>query len=265
MARSPRTTATVRSSSHSGKPFTVLSLPDAIDHLRVAYRRGLLVPFVGSGLSAGAVPMWPDLIRELATDAGFKDLRFGKHPTEKQLIVASEKLVAALHAAGKHAFATSLQKALRDSQVSRYQVPAATRHLASVWWPLTLTTNYDSLYLKAFNARHSHGNRPHYRMGVVGRTARDCHTALTSLSVAQRPILWPQRSGVDLAHLGCPPIPVGCRLRGSSSRRRPVARSRSRARPRPGEGGYAVHRSLPRVRGSRARTVGHSGGGVGLG
>jgi hypothetical protein len=176
-------------SSSRFDPLRVVSFRDAIDHLRVAYRRGQLVPFLGSGLSAGVVPMWSGLVRALARRARLTDLRLGKDPTDQQLIVASERVVAKLNGMGRGVFAATLEKIVQHP-ASAAEIPPATSHLASVWWPLVVTTNYDRLFLRAFDERHSHGNRAHYVMGVVGRSARDAHVALASLSVPQRPLLW---------------------------------------------------------------------------
>lgn len=60
------------------KPFEPLSYQNALDQLRGAYRRGLLVPFVGAGLCAPQLRLWPDLVRTLASTA--KGERLGARP-----------------------------------------------------------------------------------------------------------------------------------------------------------------------------------------
>jgi hypothetical protein len=59
-----------------------------------------------------------------------------------------------------------------------------------VWWPLVLTTNYDSLLLDAFNEQHHRATHDEDAMAVVGRSRTDCHVVLASLNVPFRPLLW---------------------------------------------------------------------------
>ena len=46
--------------SMSRDPFEPLSYCKAVDHLRVGYRRGLLVPFIGSGINAPTLQRSPE-------------------------------------------------------------------------------------------------------------------------------------------------------------------------------------------------------------
>src|SRR5690348_12644882 len=82
------------------KPFGTLSFGDCVDQLRASYRRGLLVPFIGSGLSAPKMRTWSNLVRTLATAAGIKDLHLPDRPTDQQLVLASERVVWQLRARG---------------------------------------------------------------------------------------------------------------------------------------------------------------------
>jgi hypothetical protein len=183
--------------------FEVLSYQNALDQLRVAYRRGLLVPFVGSGLSAPRLRLWSSLVKALAQDARI-DLEIGDPTTDQQLILGSERIVSRLRAAGRP-LADAMRTALPQPGTRQNEVPPATRSLASVWWPLVLTTNYDSLLLDAFNMRHHLGKHDGDAMAVVGRSAADCHTVMGSLNVPARPLLWALQgflgksiNGVDL-------------------------------------------------------------------
>lgn len=193
---------------HMAKPaksFETLSFGDGVDQLRASYRRGLLVPFIGSGLSAPKMRGWSSLVRALADAAGIEDLHLPERPTDQQLILASERVVWQLRARG-HSLGTKMDDALPDPGNSGMDVPSATQALASVWWPLVLTTNYDDLFLKSFNKRHQLAKRHDAdAMAVLGRGAADCHTVLNSLNQSYRPLLWalqgflgPSLHGADL-------------------------------------------------------------------
>lgn len=169
--------------------FKPLGYEDGIDRLRAGYNRGLLVPFIGSGLSRPRLPSWSELVQTLAVKAGLEDLKLPKRPTEQQLIVASEQIVWSCHTQG-----LSLDEAIRETFSSperlRSPVPAATVALASVWWPLVLTTNYDTLFREAFDERHHRAKHDGNVLAPVGRSPEDCHTVLASLSSPTRPLLW---------------------------------------------------------------------------
>jgi hypothetical protein len=85
----------------SNTQFKILSYANAIDQLRVAHRRGLLAPFVGSGLSAPKLRLWPKLVQALAREAMVDDIRLGNPTSDQQLILASERIVWELRARGR--------------------------------------------------------------------------------------------------------------------------------------------------------------------
>lgn len=192
--------------SMSRDPFRPLSYLDALDHLRVGYRRGLLVPFIGSGINAPRLRLWSGLVKALAKEAGIGDVRLGDPPTDQQLILASERIVWQLRAQGR-SLADAMRRTLPDPQTSQDEPPPAVSALASAWWPLILTTNYDSLLLDAFNKRHHRAKHDDDVMAVLGRSPADCHTVLASLNLPARPLLWALQgflgnglNGVDLNH-----------------------------------------------------------------
>lgn len=187
-------------------PFRPLSYRDALDHLRVGYRRGLLVPFIGSGINAPRLRLWSGLVKALAEEAGIGDVRLGTRPTDQQLILASERIVWQLRSQGR-SLADAMRTTLPNPKSSQDEPPPAATALASAWWPLILTTNYDSLLLDAFNKRHRRAEHEaeHDVMAVLGRSAADCHTLLASLNLPMRPMLWALQgflgsglNGVDL-------------------------------------------------------------------
>lgn len=169
--------------------FRPLRYEDALDQLRAGYNRGLLVPFLGSGVSAPRLPSWPALVNTLAEKAGVEDLGFSERPTDQQLILASERIVWSFGTQGK-SLAEAINEAFRSSASKTNEPPAPTSALASVWWPLVLTTNYDTLFYDAFNQRHHRAKHDGDAIATVGRGSADCHAVLASLASPTRPLLW---------------------------------------------------------------------------
>src|SRR5262245_51263012 len=80
-----------------------VNFSDVLPHLVDAHRRGVLVPFLGSGMSRPACEGWPTFLRKLAIEAGvplpqsFEDsLRDGKRPGSNELYRLADKAVVAL-------------------------------------------------------------------------------------------------------------------------------------------------------------------------
>lgn len=170
-------------------PFEPLRYEEALDHLRVGYNRGLVVPFIGSGLSAPRLPLWSELVKTLAAIAGLDDLGLPERPTDQQLIVASERIVWSFRTQGRSlpaAIKSTFDSGMRVNQ----DIPEATNALASVWWPLVLTTNYDNLFRDAFNRRFHRAKHDEDGIATLGRSSADCHAVLASLGSPSRPLLW---------------------------------------------------------------------------
>ena len=155
----------------------------ALPRLVGAYESGRLVPFIGSGLSAGACTSWPEMIARLETRAfDERGRRSNGRAKPSDLIERANGAVRALKTGAPRAF----EKAMRYAVVARPDtIPKATRALAKVWWPLVLSTNYDNCYIAAFLKRY-----PNELYGVVGRSAEDCQRVLTSLTNPGRALLW---------------------------------------------------------------------------
>jgi hypothetical protein len=121
---------------------------ERFDFLHLAYRQGRLVPFIGSGLSAPALPGWSRLIADLAAWAE-EPVRLSACPSEHELILASERVVSRVRGRGED-LAIGVERSLGIAQPT-----PATVALASTWWPLVMTTNYDRMFFEAFNNRHA--------------------------------------------------------------------------------------------------------------
>jgi len=158
-----------------------LLVDNALDFLKATYRQGRLVPFIGSGLSARAVPSWPDLIQRLGELVGEPVGAIDQRTSDQKLVTAAERILAKLR--GKDQRVGDLLRAA----LGTHAATEATKALASTWWPLVLTTNYDGMFLNAFNADPQ---RETTAMTVLGRSRTDCQKVVASLTAPMAPVLW---------------------------------------------------------------------------
>lgn len=163
----------------------------AFGELAMAYERGLLTPFTGAGLSRDTCPGWPQFVEDLETAAAAKG---DGGETSTELIRRAWRAVRVL----RHQGSDALEQAVHHSLYGRLDagkcaVPAQTIALANLWWPLVLTTNYDSLFLDAWNARWVREDDPlpdFNRMTVLGRGRNDCQRVLNANRGPDNPLLW---------------------------------------------------------------------------
>jgi hypothetical protein len=117
------------------------------------------------------------------------DVTLPEAPTDQQLILASERVVWQFRASGR-SLAEAIERVFGGDSGALPMQTEATRALATVEWPLVLTTNYDRMFNNAFNENHHHAKHEDDSMAVVGRSVADCHTVLNSLASPVRPLLW---------------------------------------------------------------------------
>ncbi|XYI03014.1 SIR2 family protein [Sorangium sp. So ce1128] len=187
---------------------------DILPYLASAYRRGVLAPFIGSGMSRPACTSWLDLLRGLADAAGvdvpehLREVGPEARLDTSELYRLADKAVLGLASLDAEERADAYRKALSQGgkPAGACDVPAQTAALARCYWPLVLTTNYDDLYVVS-RMRQSHAGEMAgvSRTGtpsrearrdetdvpeVLGRSVEDCHKVLRSLESPTRPILW---------------------------------------------------------------------------
>ncbi len=157
-----------------------------VARLAAAYRQGRLVPFLGAGMSVPACPGWEDFIDELERQA------FGRKQPNKPGQNYSEELIRRANTAVRHlrlrgdpAFDKAVYNALQLK--ASEDAPPQTKALAKVYWPLTLTSNYDDLFYRTWNRTHDAVSTP---LRVLGRSPVDCRQVLASLHSSRPPILW---------------------------------------------------------------------------
>jgi len=185
-----------------------------LPYLASAYRRGLLTPFIGSGMSMPACTSWLDLLRGLADAAEvdvpqhLKTSKPGQTLDTSELYRLADKAVLGLAALNADERADAYRKALNagGKAAGNCTIPAQTEALARCYWPLVLSTNYDDLYVvsrmqqsrademagvsrtgtSSQNARRDETAIPE----VLGRSVEDCHKVLRALDAPTRPIVW---------------------------------------------------------------------------
>ncbi|RKH92865.1 SIR2 family protein [Corallococcus sp. AB038B] len=149
------------------------------------YHRGLLVPFIGAGLSRPTCPGWEEFINRLETAA---ETGAGAGRDTAALIRRANKTVLALRHRGQGTLVKAARAALATKNV---KVPEGTRCLADIWWPLVITTNYDNLYPSAVLARWK--TQPL----VLGRSPMHCFQVGRVLREPMAPALWAIQGYLD--------------------------------------------------------------------
>lgn len=155
---------------------------DALPRLIHLYEKGLLVPFIGAGMSMGACEGWEALVAKLEKHASLSvEPSPGEKPDAASLIQRANRVARKLRYGGSRSFEDTLRGYLGNDNAVPHSPPAQTQALAAIWWPLVLTTNYDNCFYAC--VRHS-GTR------VRGRSPVDCQKVLTSLTAPSAPIIW---------------------------------------------------------------------------
>jgi hypothetical protein len=116
-----------------------LSLLDALPRLTAAYHRGLLVPFLGAGMSRETCPGWNALVEALAKDDGVSTVGFSESadgaPTtgSDQLIRVGSQVIRVL----RRDSSTREFSAVRLALCGGTHTPPIQAHAstpARVWW-----------------------------------------------------------------------------------------------------------------------------------
>ena len=170
-----------------------LKFEDALPQLVTAYREGVLVPFLGSGMSMGVCTNWRNMLiglhKRLELDVP-DDLGSDKTLDDRALYRIADELIGPLEARPLDDRADIYRCALQEPCLAGVPCPdrvppSQTGALAQVFWPLVITTNYDDVYWKAVHCR-----APDAVPVVLGRDRRDCHEVLSSLDSGLESFLW---------------------------------------------------------------------------
>lgn len=163
-------------------------LQQLLPRLTQAYAQGLLVPYLGAGMSANGCPLWSDFVENLEREAGLQ-VEGADLGRSSDLTHRAARAVRKIKNQQPTEFAEKIRLALK---LESAKVPVATEALAEIWWPLVVTTNYDDWFYSLWNERHTHGKPlPELsRLQLCGRSRSDCERVLTSLTSPDSPILW---------------------------------------------------------------------------
>lgn len=168
--------------------FKPISFAEAIPRLVATYHKGKLVPFTGAGLSAPSIPTWSAFLKNLSICAG-ENSKFNKETsyTAQELIQFSEEIVTELTRRSRQEFIRCVKQSIGYSPGSRPLVTPQCKSLARIYWPLILSTNYDTLFLDALRENQKFNLS---QLEVFGRNASDCHSVLATLQTNIKSAYW---------------------------------------------------------------------------
>jgi SIR2-like domain len=145
--------------------------------LSAVYDRGCLVPFIGSGMSIPICATWAQFVERLEKQTGIDDSQFKSRSLIQRALFALQRLARE----GGDLGATVRAAVYVDKAP---ETPTHSEALASVFWPLICSTNYDDVYLRA--SMKARGVVPR----IVGRSEGDCRQVLKHLSLPDGEMLW---------------------------------------------------------------------------
>jgi hypothetical protein len=154
---------------------------ESIKVLTSLHDRGLLVPFIGSGMSMDTCVGWDSLISTLEKTAGITT------PASNADLIARAEAVMQVLRRGTF----NVPEVIREAVYAPGQRNTGTYSdaLARMRWPLVCTTNYDDVYLRATmnQAKTAHRTAvPRAR----GRSEDDCRGVLQHLALPTGELLW---------------------------------------------------------------------------
>lgn len=163
------------------KAFQLLKIDEMIPLLASSYEAGRLVPFIGAGMSRRKLAGWDGFVanlEKLVPDRG----------TPGGLEVRAQRAVEAIrNGLNGQPFWEIIRDALKGEDFDKPVIPEQTEALAAIYWPLTVSTNYDHLFFCACRAQLELSLAPK----ILGRSAEDCKQLMSALvSPFDREIIW---------------------------------------------------------------------------
>lgn len=167
------------------------SFDDVLPRLVTAYQSGRLVPFIGSGMSRPACSSWGQFVTRLEQRADPENTQAEpEQGSPEELVRRARHAVRQLKARDRSEFLDAMRHALFSAPQA--QMPPQTRALAQLWWPLTISTNYDNYFAAAYLEKF-----PLRRLQILGRSAPDCQRVLHSIGDPASAILWAMQGFLD--------------------------------------------------------------------
>lgn len=181
------------------KIFRELFFEEALPRLVVTYNKGKLVPFTGAGISAPSIPTWKGFLDKLR-DSSNSNFSFDKNKiyTPQELIQVSEEIVTSLSRKSKESFISSVRESLGYAN-NMPPITEQCRLLSKIWWPLILSTNYDTMYLEALKENPDFDES---QISFFGRNVIDCHSLLAALKSPSKTSYWALQGYLGRNHTG---------------------------------------------------------------
>lgn len=154
--------------------------PFDFSSLVAAYDRGTLVPFIGSGLSRPNCADWLAFVQGLERQAGLAPGDDGKSESDA-LTQRALCAIQWLRRTGQDVGEAVRTAVYVDPNAAP---PAQSTLLASLYWPLVCSTNYDEVYLRSVVGA---GRAP---PRVLGRSERDVRSVMSHIAFPADEVLW---------------------------------------------------------------------------
>jgi hypothetical protein len=157
-------------------PSRLIQAPDVFPLLSSTYARGHLVPFLGAGMSAPLLNLWEPFVERLELYAGTMGMVMQPGAQLETLEARAERAYSRIRYSVGHDAAL---RYIRDAlHAGHGEIPAQTQVLATIRWPLVISTNYDDLFFGAARLASSPDSSPI----LVGRSPQDCKRVISSLT-----------------------------------------------------------------------------------
>jgi hypothetical protein len=166
----------------SNSKVQVLQIDEMLPLLVSRYEAGRLVPFLGAGMSRKKLTGWEGFVDNLEKCA-YNETTSGTHPE-----VRAQRAAATIrNSHNEEDFWGIIAGALKGEEFEKPDIPEQTQALASIYWPLTVSTNYDPLFYYACQKAFPDQLPP----AVLGRGPEDCKQLMSSLvSPFDRELIW---------------------------------------------------------------------------
>jgi len=159
-----------------------MTFEEMLPLLASSYEAGRLVPFIGAGMSRKKFAAWRTFVDKLAERAHLC-------PSDNDHIDVRAQRAASTIRNGhnEHDAWEIIAETLQGEDFKKPDIPEQTAALAEIYWPLTISTNYDHLFYCACRGASSDRLQP----TVLGRSAEDCKQVMAALvSPFDRETIW---------------------------------------------------------------------------
>ncbi len=150
--------------------------------LASSYEAGRLVPFLGAGMSRRKLAGWEGFVGKLEELADHSPTGGGHLEVRAQRAAATIR-----NSHTEEEYLEIIGDALKGEEFDQSAIPGQTEALAAIYWPLSVSTNYDHLFYCACRKVFEDRLPP----VILGRGAEDCKQVMSALvSPFDREIIW---------------------------------------------------------------------------